>query len=483
MSYFDRYTQLGLQFTVASSPRLANKASTKKLNLLLWNEDVADKYAIAFDKEHAHLYLSGHTPLEGVIPKALAYSGHQFGHFNPTLGDGRAHLIGSFNDRLGQAYDLQLKGSGTTPFSRGGDGLCALGPAVREFVMSQAIGALGVPTTECLSVVTTGEDVYRESPLPGAVLCRVASSHIRIGSFQYLALHEDKEALSQLLDTAIERYYPEIKEQGDARILEFLRAVCKRQVTLIVHWMRIGFVHGVMNTDNILVGGETIDYGPCAMLEQFSFEQVFSSIDRQGRYAFGQQPNIASWNCARLAESLLMLFAADNKQAVAQMSEVLTEFASDFNQQYQLMWANKLGLLDWRDSDANLLSELLGTLKSEGLDYTNSFAALTNQLLDKPLCCFEVPEELSPWLSKWQARIEEYNTVEVCALMRSVNPAIIPRNALIEQVIKDYYEQGDSELLEHWLPLLKDPYRYQEYEQQYIEFTTENTHYKTFCGT
>ncbi|BBN80111.1 UPF0061 protein [Pseudoalteromonas sp. A25] len=483
MSFFDRYTQLGSQFAVMHSPRLANSVNPEKLNLLLWNEDVANKYAIAIDKGQAHLYLSGHTPLKNSTASALAYSGHQFGHFNPTLGDGRAHIIGSFNDNSGNTYDLQLKGSGATPFSRGGDGLCALGPAVREFVMSQAIDALGVPTTECLSVVATGDDVYRESLLPGAIVCRVASSHIRVGSFQYLALQQDKKGLQQLLDMAIERYYPEITAQGDDRLVEFLRAVCKKQVALIIHWMRVGFVHGVMNTDNTLVGGETIDYGPCAMLEGFSFEQVFSSIDRHGRYAFGQQPNIASWNCARLAESLLMLFAANEKHAVERMSDVLAEYASDFNNQYQLMWANKLGLLEWREDDASLLSELLGILKTEGLDYTNSFAALTNLTFENPLSCFEVPKELSPWLPKWRARINEYNRSQVCALMRSVNPAIIPRNALLEQVIQDYYEQGQSKLLEHWLPLLKAPYQYQEYEQCYLEFTSKSASYKTFCGT
>ncbi|CAH9065662.1 Protein adenylyltransferase SelO [Pseudoalteromonas holothuriae] len=483
MSFFDRYNQVGTHFCVSNSPKFAQATCADSFKLLLWSDNIAQKHHIPINKESANLYLSGHLSLDGIEAKALAYSGHQFGHFNPTLGDGRAHLIGSFNDRSGQAYDLQLKGSGSTPFSRAGDGLCALGPAVREFVMSQALGALNVPTTDCLAVVTTGEVVHRNSPLSGAVLCRVASSHIRVGSFQYLALQQDDEGLKTLMELAITRYFPNISEQGDARIIAFLRAVCKKQVELVVHWMRVGFIHGVMNTDNTLVGGETIDYGPCAMLEKFDFEQVFSSIDQHGRYAFGKQPNMASWNCARLAESMLTLFVAEQNHAIEQVSEVMVEFANDFNNQYQQMWSKKLGLLDWRESDSELLSQLLTILQSEHLDYTNTFAALSNSMLDKPLACFKVPQSLLSWQQRWQARIKEYQAAEVSALMCSVNPAVIPRNALMEQVIADYYQQHKSELLSQWLPLLNNPYKYQEYEQKFLAAAPDEQHYQTFCGT
>ncbi|WP_105169388.1 protein adenylyltransferase SelO [Pseudoalteromonas sp. T1lg23B] len=482
MNFYQRYSRLGNQFCVIDTPMMARANQSSRPKLLLWNDKLTIERNIPLEKSSAHSYLSGQLPLPGVDAVALAYSGHQFGHFNPTLGDGRAHLIGSFDDAQGQAYDLQIKGSGATPFSRGGDGLCALGPAVREFVMSQALGALNVPTTECLAVVTTGQQVYRNESLPGAVVCRVASSHIRVGSFQYLALQEDLVGLKALMELAIKRYFSDINEQGDKRIVAFLRAVCKQQVALIVHWLRVGFIHGVMNTDNTLVGGETIDYGPCAMLEAFDFETVYSSIDKHGRYAFGQQPNIASWNCARLAESLIALFSVEESEAVAMLSEVIAQFSQDFNLAYQNMWAKKLGLLDWRDTDSALLSELLTILNSEQLDYTNTFAALSNSLLESPYSCFAIPDVLRSWYQKWQTRIAEYDSTKVVELMCSVNPAIIPRNALVEQVISDYYQHNDSRFLKDWLPLLQQPYRYQEYEQHYLAATMD-THYKTFCGT
>ncbi|OHU85945.1 MULTISPECIES: protein adenylyltransferase SelO [Pseudoalteromonas] len=482
MSFYPRYSVLGNQFCVLDTPMMARESQPCEPQLLLWNEALATELGIPLKRSSAHSYLSGQLPLHDVEPVALAYSGHQFGHFNPTLGDGRAHLIGSFDDAQGCAYDLQIKGSGATPFSRGGDGLCALGPAVREFVMSQALKALRVPTTECLSVVSTGQQVYRDGSLPGAVVCRVASSHIRVGSFQYLALHEDLVGLRSLMELAIKRYFVDITEQGDERIIAFLKAVCKKQVALIVDWLRVGFIHGVMNTDNTLVGGETIDYGPCAMLEAFDFGQVYSSIDKHGRYAFGQQPNIASWNCARLAESLLALFNIEQSKAITMLSDVIAGFSTDFNLAYQSMWAQKLGLLTWQDADAELLSELLSILNSEQLDYTNTFAALSNSLLKSPYSCFVIPDALLSWREKWETRITEYERTQVAELMCSVNPAIIPRNTLVEQVIGDYYQQKESRLLKDWLPLLQHPYRYQEYERRYLAATTD-AHYKTFCGT
>ncbi|MBD1583967.1 YdiU family protein [Pseudoalteromonas sp. S16_S37] len=473
---------MGTSFCVPSTPHLANQGSDEP-HLLLWNEWLAARLNIPLEKQDAGQLLSGQTVLEGASPVALAYSGHQFGHFNPTLGDGRAHLIGSFDDALGNSFDLQLKGSGATAFSRGGDGLCALGPAVREFVMSQAMRALGVPTTDCLAVVATGQQVYRNTMLPGAVVCRVASSHIRVGSFQYLALHQDIDGLHKLMEMAIARYYPHITEQGDERVLAFLKVVCEQQITLMIHWLRVGFIHGVMNTDNTLVGGETIDYGPCAMLESFSFEQVFSSIDKQGRYAFGQQPQIASWNCARLAESLIGLMEAEESQAVTQLSDVLTVFSHSFNKQYQAMWASKLGILAWQEEDNALLSELLSTMKANQLDYTNTFAALTNSLLEHPMACFSIPETLNAWYQKWLRRIAEFERNLVLQTMQSANPTLIPRNGLMEQVIADYYKEGKSDLLTQWLPLLNDPYKYQELAAFYTTSSDNEDNYQTFCGT
>lgn len=455
-------------------------AQPSSAKLVLFNKELFERLELNWTEEEMLSYLSGSSSVEGNPASALAYSGHQFGHFNPTLGDGRAHYLGTTQGN--NPFDLQLKGSGATPFSRGGDGLCALGPAVREFVMSHAIQSLGVKTTECLSVITTGNDVYRQGYVPGAVVCRVASSHIRVGSFQYLALQQDKAGMERLLELSIKRHYPQIQSEGDDRVCDFLKLVCNSQISLIIDWLRVGFIHGVMNTDNCLVSGETIDFGPCAMLEAFDFNAVFSSIDKQGRYAFGQQPNIAHWNCARLAESLMLLMACDEEQALEKLTGVLSDFSKSFNAAYHTMWAKKLGLPDWRDSDSELLSELLVLMKNHQLDYTNAFAALTSLAINKK-ALFTVPVELNEWVTKWQTRISVFDAAEVAALMSKANPAIVPRNELVEKVIEEFYEKGHSPLLEKWLPLLNNPYDYQEYDQVFTECHSKPESYQTFCGT
>lgn len=455
-------------------------AQPSSAKLVLFNEELFERLELNWTEEEILSYLSGSSSVEGNPASALAYSGHQFGHFNPTLGDGRAHYLGTTQGH--NTSDLQLKGSGATPFSRGGDGLCALGPAVREFVMSQAIQSLGVNTTECLSVITTGNDVYRQGYVPGAVVCRVASSHIRVGSFQYLALQEDKTGMERLLDLAIKRHYPQIQSEGDDRVCDFLKHVCNNQISLIIDWLRVGFIHGVMNTDNCLVSGETIDFGPCAILEAFDFNAVFSSIDKQGRYAFGQQPNIAHWNCARLAESLMLIMEDDEEQALAKLTDVLNDFSKSFNEAYHIMWSQKLGLPEWQDSDNTLLSELLVLMKNHQLDYTNTFAALTSLAINKKVL-FTVPIELNEWLAKWQTRISEFDAAEVATLMSNANPAIVPRNELVEKVIEEFYETGHSPILEKWLPLLSNPYEYKEYDKVFTSRHSEPDTYQTFCGT
>ena len=355
--FFNFYQEVSPKFTVENTPEYAVQPQ-----LLLWNSELHSSLGIPLNANNdsdIEQYLVGNKTLTDLSPVALAYSGHQFGHFNPLLGDGRAHYLGSFlsekSSTNNQSYDLQLKGSGATNFSRGGDGFCALGPAVREFIMSKAIAALNVPTTHCLSVVTTGAQVYRQQHLPGAVVCRVASSHIRVGSFQYLALNNDVDGLRALMELTIERHFPSITGQGDERVLGFLNAVCRGQVELIVEWLRVGFIHGVMNTDNCLVSGETIDYGPCAMMESFGFDTVFSSIDKQGRYAFGNQPNMANWNCARLAESLMTLMSCDEDTAIEKLSETLSDFSVTFDKAYHAMWAKKLGIFQWQEEDLSLI--------------------------------------------------------------------------------------------------------------------------------
>ena len=449
--------------------------------LILFNEDLFERLKLNWSMDEVLGYLSGKTLIANIPPTALAYSGHQFGHFNPTLGDGRAHYLGSIIKEY--SYDIQLKGSGATPFSRGGDGLCALGPAVREFIMSQALKSLGVKTTECLAVVKTGNDVYRQGYIPGAVVCRVAESHIRVGSFQYLALQQDKEAMNRLLDLAITRHFPTIQSTGDQRVVEFLTNVCQGQIELITEWLRVGFIHGVMNTDNCLVSGETIDFGPCAMLEVFDFSTVYSSIDQHGRYAFGQQPTIAHWNCARLAESLLLIMDCDEQQGINTLSDVLKAFSDDFNVAYHTMWSKKLGIPDWQDSDSELLSKLLEIMKKHHLDYTNTFAALTSSLMPNQAKPFNLPEQLNTWFEQWFKRISEYDQNGILQKMRCANPAIIPRNGLVEQVIEEFYELGRSPLLETWLPLLSSPYEYKAYDEKFTSLNAKSETYQTFCGT
>ncbi|WP_010363853.1 protein adenylyltransferase SelO family protein [Pseudoalteromonas citrea] len=478
MTFVKRYENISDQFSVVSRPKVSMMPE-----LLLWNDDLVTQLAIPLVANEAAELLSGNRVLPDVEPVALAYSGHQFGHFNPTLGDGRAHLLGAFTDPQGQLLDIQLKGSGRTPFSRGGDGLCALGPAVREYVMSRAMAALGVPTTHCLAVVTTGDSVFREQAVAGAVVSRIASSHIRVGSFQYLALNDDKHGMRELMEHAIASHYPHITETGDARTVAFLSAVCEKQIELIIQWLRVGFIHGVMNTDNTLVSGETIDYGPCAMLEAFDFNQVYSSIDKQGRYAFGNQPNIANWNCARLAESLLTIMESEEDTALNMLTTAIGTFSDKFNQAYKAMWANKLGILEWRESDSELLSELLTLMNEHKLDYTNTFAALTNSIMAKPSNLFIVHEVIAGWYKKWQLRIAEAECTDIAKIMSRVNPAVVPRNQLVEQVIEQFMEVGSSDFLTQWLPVLNDPYNYEQQTSAFIEPLPSGANYHTFCGT
>lgn len=475
--FYSRYAPIGEQFAVPAAP-----TAFKDAELVLFNLSLNTQLGLNWDAATACLYLSGQQPLPNTHSVCLAYSGHQFGQFNPTLGDGRAHLIGSFLTPNGEAIDLQLKGSGATVFSRGGDGLCALGPAVREFVMSRALSSLGVPSTDCLAVLSTGQAVYRQGSLPGAVVARTARSHIRVGSFQYLALQQDEKAMTQLLEMAMKDMGLQLRESREESIFSFFQSVCDAQCYLMLKWLQVGFIHGVMNTDNTLINGETIDYGPCAMMEAFSFNRVFSSIDRQGRYAFGQQPNMASWNCGRLAESLLLLFT-EEQPAIERFSGMLVNFSERFNEGYQQLWRNKLGLLQTHSDDQALVTELLELMTQHELDYTNTFASLTALKLHKLQEQFPVAAVLKPWLVKWQAMTEQYDDDQVAAMMTRFNPAIIPRNDLVEEVINDYYQQGKSTLLDTWIEALSTPYQYVDYPEKWLKSQSDPNRYQTFCGT
>ncbi|WP_289076290.1 protein adenylyltransferase SelO family protein [uncultured Pseudoalteromonas sp.] len=468
MKLVPRYTDIADNFAIEDSP-----SSVAAPQLLLWNEALAQQFNIDVEPALRASTFAGNEP-QPVNAVALGYSGHQFGHFSPRLGDGRAHLLGAISDDKNQLWDIQLKGSGATPFSRGGDGRCALGPAIREYIMSEAMHGLGIKTTRCLAVVGTGEAVYRNPPQPGAIVTRLASSHIRVGSFQYLATQGDVEGLKKLADVAIERHYPSIQSAGAQRYLDFLAAVINSQLALVISWMRVGFIHGVMNTDNTLISGETIDYGPCAMMNTFDFDTVFSSIDKQGRYAYGNQPNIVSWNCARLAESLIPLIDEDDEQAVSLMTPLINQFSTLFNAQYNQMWAQKLGSAGYKEDDVELVSKLLLLFQEHKLDYTNTFDALTESLKGG-----KVPNELTQWAQLWQKRCDEnsYN------LMRAANPRVIPRNHIVEEILAQYNQHGESELLSDFLAVMSNPYDKTANLARFQEKGKDDKGYQTFCGT
>ncbi|MEM8768723.1 MAG: YdiU family protein, partial [Pseudomonadota bacterium] len=433
--------------------------------------------------------------LPGSRPLAMAYAGHQFGNFVPQLGDGRAVLLGELIDSEGKRHDLQLKGAGRTPFSRGGDGRSALGPVLREYVVSEAMHALGIPTTRALAAVTTGEMVYREEPLPGAVLARVASSHIRVGTFQFFAARSNWEAVTRLADYVIDRHYPECRE-SDGPYLELLRTVGRRQAALIARWMAVGFIHGVMNTDNSSIAGETIDFGPCAFMDHYDPDKVFSSIDQMGRYAYSRQPGIGQWNLARFAETLLPLLAADEDAAI----DLATEVLEGFVEQYQAEWLGsmgaKFGLGRPSPADAELFNDFLGLLAAGNADFTRSFSALTKALkADFSTGGLEAELEaqtktgtdgdnaLDRWVQRWQARLQaEGDTEQALKRMGTANPCIIPRNHRVEAVIQAGIE-GDFNPFKTLHESLQNPYEVPEDDSLMEAPEPHERVMQTFCGT
>ena len=484
MNFSNTYTCLDEIFYEKTRP-----TPVRNPRLFLWNSSMAEQLMIPNELKHDSVALaqafSGNQILPGSEPIATAYAGHQFGHFAPQLGDGRAHLLGEVFDQFGQRWDIQLKGSGRTLFSRGGDGRCALGPAVREFIMSEAMKALGVPTTRCLAVVTTGEPVFRDTTLPGAVVTRLASSHLRIGTFQLFAARGDHQALKTLCDYTIERHYPDLQEEGANKYLLFVDKVIERLIRLVVEWMRVGFIHGVMNTDNISLCGETIDYGPCAMMGTYDPETVYSSIDTQGRYAFGNQPEIMQWNIARLAECLLPLINADKNKAIDKVGGIITEFPIRFEQVYMKMMGKKLGLTSFQQEDQKLLFSVLDQLKERRMDYTVTFDLLTKSLMSEVVAS-QMKNELEECFDLWQKRINEQaaTSQEVHELMRQYNPVVIPRNHHVEAVIQECEETGKVTLAEKFLQVLRSPYEELAQTSQYQDPPSNGDEdYETFCGT
>ncbi|SEO06547.1 YdiU family protein [Paenibacillus sp. OV219] len=453
--------------------------------LTILNEPVAAMLGLNADAlrtDAALAVFAGNEVPEGAAPLAQAYAGHQFGYFN-MLGDGRALLISEQITPEGERFDIQLKGSGPTPYSRSGDGRAALGPMLREYIISEAMHALGIPTTRSLAVVTTGQSIIRESELQGAILTRVAASHLRVGTFQYAAAKGHVDELRELADYTTRRHYAEIANDEN-RYLALLQEVIKRQASLIANWMLVGFIHGVMNTDNMAISGETIDYGPCAFMDVYSLDTVFSSIDREARYAYGNQPKIAVWNLARFAETLLPLLHSDEEQAVKLAEEALGKFAELYHGHWLAGMRAKLGLFGEEAEDEKLIEELLRLMQQQGADYTNTFRALTFGRLDEIV--MSCSADFAAWLELWQSRLGRQTESPEAShqLMRSSNPAVIPRNHRVEEALAAAEQRGDFSVMEELLTVLSNPFAHSPEQEAYAELPSQNGRpYRTYCGT
>jgi serine/tyrosine/threonine adenylyltransferase len=434
--------------------------------------------------------LAGNRIAETAEPIATAYAGHQFGMFVPQLGDGRAILLGELVDRAGVRRDVQLKGSGRTPYSRGGDGRAALGPVLREYVVSEAMAALGIPTTRALAAVTTGEVVIRETALSGAVLTRVASSHIRVGTFQFFASRGDMEGVRRLADHVMARHYPDAA-RSERPYHALLESVIQAQAELIARWMLVGFIHGVMNTDNMSVAGETIDYGPCAFMDAYDPGAVFSAIDRQGRYAYFRQPAIGKWNLARLAECLLPLLSDDTDAAIAEAEQALDAYLPVFERVYQEGLRRKLGLLTEREGDAELGRDLLQAMDMNGADFTLTFRRLSDAASGRKegagvSSLFVDPSAYDEWEPRWRHRLEQEPTAAATrrSAMLEVNPAFIPRNHRVEAVIRAAVDEGDFAPFHELVKVLSNPFKDQPAFAQYMDPPADHERVlQTFCGT
>lgn len=458
--------------------------------LLAYNGGLTERLALGLDdlseQERADL-LGGAKLPEGAEPIALAYSGHQFGHFSAQLGDGRALLLGEILAPDGERFDLQLKGSGTTPYSRNGDGKLVLGPALREYLISEAMAALGVRTTRALSVVTTGEEVFRQGFKPGAVLMRVAQSHLRIGSFEYAAAHHGPDHVRKLADYAIARHYPEAAEAANP-YLALLEAVMDAQIALVASWMQIGFVHGVMNTDNVTISGETIDYGPCAFLDAYSAGAVFSSIDEGGRYAFANQPNICRWNMARLGSALAAVIVEEDADGIEQANALLSAFPDRYHACWLAGVRGKLGLASEQDGDLDLAADLFVMLEGKQVDFTGFFRALASVPAKGSAAMaglFSDVAIIEPWLDRWKARTDadDLPAHERMAAMNAVNPIYIPRNHKVEEALQAA-EQGDITPFERLLAVVRKPFEEREGLDEYAQPPPKDFgRYVTYCGT
>jgi len=485
VAFDNSYTRLPDRFFARLPPTPVKAPRLIRVNVPLARELGLDPDWLA-SPEGVEVIAGNRIP-DGADPIAQAYAGHQFGGFSPQLGDGRAILLGEVVDREGRRRDIQLKGSGPTPFSRRGDGRAALGPVLREYIVSEAMHALGIPTTRALAAVTTGEWVFREVALPGAVLARVASSHIRVGTFQFFAARQDVDGVKALADHAIARHYPDAAEAPNP-YRALLERVIAAQADLVARWMLVGFIHGVMNTDNTAISGETIDYGPCAFMDAFHPMQVYSSIDHGGRYAFGNQPRIAAWNLARFAETLLPLLGADEDEAVASAQEVLGGFAPRFDAAWRAGLGRKVGLGELREGDGALIEDLLQRMADNRADYTLTFRRLADAVTgdDGVRACFADPAAFDAWAPAWRARLaaESMPPEARRAAMRAVNPAFIPRNHQVERAIAAAVESEDFAPFEALLAVLARPFEDQPEAADYaLPPQPDEVVTQTFCGT
>ena len=455
----------------------------KKPELLLLNEKLADDLDLDFSnierKKLAEMFAGNILP-NGSDTIAQAYAGHQFGHFT-MLGDGRAVLIGEHINKKQERFDIQFKGSGRTSFSRNGDGRAVLGPMLREYLISEAINALNIPTTRSLAVVKTGEEVIRENLLPGAILTRVASSHLRVGTFQYIAARQNKDELKILFDYVVNRHYPEIIGSKN-RPIELLKIVLDKQINLVIDWMRIGFIHGVMNTDNMSISGETIDYGPCAFMDIYDPKTVFSSIDKMGRYAYCNQPMITKWNLARFAECLIPLIDSDQSKAINLATKEINSFDKKYEEKWLKMMGNKLGLSVIKDQDKSLILDLLTWMHQKKADYTNTFCYLMDEEVQKEKIYDD--NNFITWKKRWKERLKksDKSSINYLSLMKKFNPIVIPRNNKVEEALRAA-EENNIDPFNKLLKILKNPYVNQKEIKEYQIPSNTNENYQTFCGT
>ena len=478
-SFDNTFSKLPSSFLVKQKP-----VPVKSPEIIIINEGLSLDLNLNFkniNKKNISQLFSGNSLPLGTESIAQAYAGHQFGHFT-MLGDGRAILIGEHLSKKKERYDIQFKGSGKTPFSRNGDGRAALGPMLREYIISEAMHGLGIATTRSLAVVKTGENVMRESYLPGAILTRIASSHIRVGTFQYIAATQNEKNLKILLDYVINRHYPDIKKSKN-QSLDLLKTLINVQINLVVEWMRTGFIHGVMNTDNMSISGETIDYGPCAFMNEYNSDTVFSSIDQHGRYAFSNQPKIIKWNLARFAECIIPLIDSNKDKAIEIATETINTFENIYEKKWLNMMRDKLGLYGEDKDDKNLILELLNWMQNNKIDYTNTFVFLMNKIVENSDAYNNANFNL--WKIKWIKRLKMFGNShnKSMELMHSTNPMVIPRNHKVEEALT-LANNGDLTLFNKLIKILKNPYLINKDDFKFMSPAPySDKKYQTFCGT